>query len=43
MSYNIIGPFPNKSYAPSEKVKKSSGDLDDIEEPLVTNINAVEK
>ena len=30
MSYNTIGPLPKKSDAPSEKVEKSSGDLDDF-------------
>ena len=35
MSYNIIGPLPNKSVAPNEKVEKSSADLDEIEEPVV--------
>ena len=43
MSSNIIGPFPNKSYSPSEKVKKASGYLDDIKKPLVTTIETVEK
>ena len=38
MPFNIIGPFPNKLVAPSEKVapsdevEKGSGILDDIEE-----------
>ena len=43
MSYDIFGPFPKKSDAPSEKVEKASGDLDDIEEPVVTTIDTVEK
>ena len=43
MPSNIFGPLPKKSDAPSEKVEKSSGDLDDIEESLVTNIDTVEK
>ena len=43
MSYNIIVPFPKKSDAPSEKVKKVSRDLDDIEKPLVTTIDTVDK
>ena len=40
-SYNIIGPYPNKSLAPSDKVapseevEKGSGTLDDIEELVV--------
>ena len=36
MSSNIIGPLPNKSVAPSEKVEKASGNLIDMEEPVVT-------
>ena len=36
MSSNIIGPFPKKYVSPSEKVEKASGDLDDIEEPVIT-------
>ena len=36
MSSYIIGPLPNKSVAPSEKVEKVSGDLDDIKDPVVT-------
>ena len=43
MSYNIIGPLPKKLDAPSENVEKASGDLDDIEEPLVTTIEKVDK
>ena len=43
MSYDIFGPFPKKSDTPSEKVEKASGDLDDIEEPVVTTIDTVEK
>ena len=43
MSSNIIGPLPNKSNSPSEKVEKASGNLDDIEDPLVTNIDTVYK
>ena len=34
--------MPKKLYAPSEKVKKSSGDLYDIKKALVTN-NLIEK
>ena len=36
MSSNIISSLPNKSVATSEKVEKASGDLDDIEVPVVT-------
>ena len=43
MLSNIIGPLPKKSDAPIEKIQKASGDLDDIEESLVTNIDTVEK
>ena len=43
MSSNIIGPLPKKSYALNEKFEKASGDLDDIEEPLVTIIDTVDK
>ena len=43
MSSNIIGRSPKKSDAPSEKVEKLSGDLDDIENPLVTTIDIVDK
>ena len=43
MSSNIIVPLPKKSDAPSEKVEKESGDLDDTKEPLVTNIDTVYK
>ena len=35
MSYIIIGLLPKKSVPPSEKVEKSSRNLDDIEEPVV--------
>ena len=35
MSSNIIGPSPKKSVAPIEKVEELSGNLDDIEEPVV--------
>ena len=34
MLSNNIGPLPKKSDAPSEKVEKSSGDLDDIVLPF---------
>ena len=43
MPSNIIVPSPNKSDAPSERVEKLSGDLDHIEESLVTNIDTVDK
>ena len=36
MSYNISDPLPNKYDNPSEKVRKTSGDLDDTEKALVT-------
>ena len=36
MSSNIIGPSPKRSVAPSDKVDKASGELDDIEAPVVT-------
>ena len=36
MPSNIIEPLPKKSVAPIGKVKKASGNLDDIEEPVVT-------
>ena len=39
----IIFPFPKKSDAPSEKVKKSCGDLYDTENPLVATIDTVDK
>ena len=34
MPSNIIWPSPKKLVAPSEKVEKSSGNLDDIEAPV---------
>ena len=40
---NLSGLFPEKSYAPNENVKKLSGDLDDIKNPLVTTIDTVYK
>ena len=43
MSYNIIGPLPKKSDAPSKNFEKASGGLDNIEDPLVTNIDTVDK
>ena len=42
MSSNIIGPLPKKADAPIKKVEKPSGDLYNIEEPLVTTINTVD-
>ena len=42
MSSNIIDQLSKKSDAPSEKVKTSGG-LDDIEDPVVTNIDTVDK
>ena len=35
--------MPKKSDSPSERVKKSSGDLDDIKKPLVNTIGTVDK
>ena len=35
MLFNIIGASPEKSVAPSEKVEKVSGNLDDIKDPVV--------
>ena len=43
MSSNIIVPLPKKSYAPSERVEKSSRYLYDIEDQGVTNIDTVYK
>ena len=43
MSSNTIGPLPNKSDTPSEKVRKASGDMDDIKKALVTTIETVFK
>ena len=43
MSSNIIGPLHKKSYAPSEKIEKASGNFDDIKETMVTNIDTVDK
>ena len=36
MLSNIIGPFPKKSEAPSDKVEKASGYYYEIKEPVVT-------
>ena len=35
MSSNIIDPLHNKSVAQSDKVEKASGNLDDMEAPVV--------
>ena len=45
MSSNIIGPSPKYSVAPSDKLQKSSENLDDIESPKysVLKIMAVEQ
>ena len=43
MSSNIIGPLPKESDNPSEKVRKTSGDLDDIKKALVTTTDTVVK
>ena len=43
MSSNIIGPLPKESYNPSEKVKITSGDLDDTKNALVTTNETVVK
>ena len=43
MSSNISDPFPKKSDNPSEKVIKTSGDLDEIEKALVTTTETVVK
>ena len=43
MSSNIIGPLPNKSENPSEKVRKTSGDLDHTKKALVFTNDTVIK
>ena len=43
MSSNTIGPLSKKSDNPSKRVRKSSGDLDDMKKALVTNIDTVVK
>ena len=43
MSSNISDPLPNKSDNPSEKVRKTSGDLDDTEKALVPTTDTVLK
>ena len=35
--------MPKKPDAPGEEIKKSSGNLDDTEKPLVTTIDTVDK
>ena len=43
MSSNTIGLLSKKYYTPSEKVGKTSGDLDDTKKVLVTTIDTVVK
>ena len=43
MSLNIIDLLPKKSYATSENVEKVSGGFYGINEPMVTNIDTMEK
>ena len=43
MSSNTIGPFPKNYDNQSKKVRKLSGDLDDIKKTLVTTIDTVVK
>ena len=43
MSSNTIGPLPKKYDNPSEKVRKSSGYLDDNNKALVATIDTVVK
>ena len=43
MSYNISDPLPKKYDNPSEKVIKTSGDLDETEKALVTTTDTVVK
>ena len=43
MSSNIIGPLPKESDTPSERVRKTSGDLDDIKKALVNTTDMVVK
>ena len=38
MSSNTIGPLPKNTDNPSKKVRKASGDLDDIKTALVPTI-----
>ena len=41
MSSNIIGPLPKVSDTPSERVRKTSGDLDDTKKTLVFTTDTV--
>ena len=43
MSSNIIGPLPKEYDNPSEKVRKTSGDLDDTKKALVFTTGMVVK
>ena len=43
MSSNIISQLPKKSCNPSEKVRITSGDLDETEKALVTDIETIAK
>ena len=43
MSFYIIGPLHKKSDNPSEKVRKTNGDLDDTKKALVTTTDRVVK
>ena len=43
MSSNTILPLPKEYDTPSEKVRKTSGDLDDTKEALVNNTDTVVK
>ena len=43
MSSNTSDPFQNKSDDPSEKVRKTRGDLDETKNVLVTTTNPVVK
>ena len=43
MSSNISDPLPKKSDNPSEKFRKTSGDLDNTEKELVTTTDTVVK
>ena len=43
MSSSISDPFPKKSDNPGEKVRKTSGDLDDTKNTLVTTTDTVFK
>ena len=43
MSPNTILPFPKEYDTPSEKVRRTSGDLDDTKQSLVTTTDTVVK